>query len=1080
MKKIFTLLLSCLMISYVAFSQDGPVTTAGSVTACIGTPVSVPVTVTGIDNVGAISLTLNFDSAVLEYQGADINIALAAGSLVYGANPSDPGIFRLSYSSSGINLADNDILFTLNFNYIGPCSGGTSLLTWNDDPPEDNEYAPPGLKENPFNKNPFEDYFINGSVTIDAAQLVELTYPADLTVLSCQSQAAVNASYAAWLGTASVSGGANPVLTNNSAGAPPACGGSKTVTWTVASQCAVPITCTATFTVPPAEMPSCQTAGMTAPVVDGKVDASYQFLKNINIGTPGNDVYGRGTLYKFEDANTLYLAYVESRGVNDNVYGPSASDISYAGWNMPHPFDRLLASDKLQLQILNPGVVFDQTLDYLFKQTVGAAVSYNSGLKKFAPAGATIGHYDGSSSGTPGYESVVAAKTSCDFNQSCGNSNYSTDSPGPPEVTGCWEYQMVYEVAIQKSGLGNPPTVTAEMVQVPSIHNSPAKGVTAVSGYKYCDADNNGTRNNGEVGLGGWTINLSGPVSASAITNGYGYYEFFNLPAGTYTLTETAQPGYIQTQSPAAFTLCEKQVARDKDFGNALVNIMLICPMPAVLDACLSQEEVEYAFDAWLATASVTGGCNVMITNDNTGAPSAYGGTTTVHFTATSCNSPVTCESVFTVTAPQSCPPASAGPPVVDGLLDPCYRFFKNVSNSVPSNDLYSRGTLYKFEDESTLWLAYIESRGVNDNVYGPAPSNVAYAGWTDPKQHKFNDLLKGDKAEIQLFNPSSVKVFDVTFDYLFKQTVSGVNSYNSGLIKFMPAGGKDHNYDGSSSTAPGYSNVTAAKTSLDYNQACGFADYDNNSPGPPEISCWEYRMVYEVAISKTGLGLSCPLTDPNMIQVPVVVHSPNKSVTAISGVKYCDANNNEEQDPGEAGLSGVTISLAGATNASATTNVNGYFEFFNVAPGAYTLTEVVQLGFQQTQSPDPFDLASKEVARDKNFGNSPKCLLENSPVIVPLPVDSKEKANLAVEIVPNPFKVATEVRVTSPVQTAVSIEIYNFQGIKISTLFDGMIEANVANAFRFDADDYQPAQIYLCVIRSHQANVVRKIVRIR
>jgi hypothetical protein len=77
-----------------------------------------------------------------------------------------------------------------------------------------------------------------------------LTCASDLTVAACQTQVAVDAEYATWLGTASGSGGCNGVLTNNSTGAPDKSGGSKTVIFTYTSSCApITTTCSATFTV---------------------------------------------------------------------------------------------------------------------------------------------------------------------------------------------------------------------------------------------------------------------------------------------------------------------------------------------------------------------------------------------------------------------------------------------------------------------------------------------------------------------------------------------------------------------------------------------------------------------------------------------------------------------------------------------------------------------------------------------------------------------------------------------------------------------------------------------------------------
>jgi Concanavalin A-like lectin/glucanases superfamily/Right handed beta helix region len=82
-------------------------------------------------------------------------------------------------------------------------------------------------------------------------QTVTLTCPTNTTTPACQSSSAVLNAFNAWLNTASASGGCNGVLTNNSSmGAPNACGGAVTVTFTYTSTCAPFLTtCNATFTV---------------------------------------------------------------------------------------------------------------------------------------------------------------------------------------------------------------------------------------------------------------------------------------------------------------------------------------------------------------------------------------------------------------------------------------------------------------------------------------------------------------------------------------------------------------------------------------------------------------------------------------------------------------------------------------------------------------------------------------------------------------------------------------------------------------------------------------------------------------
>jgi hypothetical protein len=74
----------------------------------------------------------------------------------------------------------------------------------------------------------------------------------------------------------------------------------------------------------------------------------------------------------------------------------------------------------------------------------------------------------------------------------------------------------------------------------------------------------------------------------------------------------------------------------------------------------------------------------------------------------------------------------------------------------------------------------------------------------------------------------------------------------------------------------------------------------------------------------------------------------------AIGGIKFEDLNANGLRDPGEPGLSGFTISLTSASPGTplagtATTDSNGNFIFLDVAPGTYTLSEVIQPGFSLT-----------------------------------------------------------------------------------------------------------------------------------
>src|SRR5690606_18228884 len=89
--------------------------------------------------------------------------------------------------------------------------------------------------------------------TVTPPTPVEITAPTATTVNACDyaDQAALDAAFATWLATASVTGGCTPVLTNSGEGAPTLCtGGTVTVTFTATDLCETP-TATATFTVTP-------------------------------------------------------------------------------------------------------------------------------------------------------------------------------------------------------------------------------------------------------------------------------------------------------------------------------------------------------------------------------------------------------------------------------------------------------------------------------------------------------------------------------------------------------------------------------------------------------------------------------------------------------------------------------------------------------------------------------------------------------------------------------------------------------------------------------------------------------------
>jgi len=72
------------------------------------------------------------------------------------------------------------------------------------------------------------------------------------------------------------------------------------------------------------------------------------------------------------------------------------------------------------------------------------------------------------------------------------------------------------------------------------VNSAPSGGTGSIDGQVFVDASP-------WPGLAGWCVEVSGPVSATAVTDASGNYLFSGLPAGTYTVCETVQTGWHES-----------------------------------------------------------------------------------------------------------------------------------------------------------------------------------------------------------------------------------------------------------------------------------------------------------------------------------------------------------------------------------------------------------------------------------------------------------------------------------------------------------------------------------------------------
>ena len=136
-----------------------PLTVAPGLTACVNDIISIPITVTGFNNIGAVSLAFQFDPGVLEYISAE-NTAGFPGLFI---NNPVSGIISAggNYSGAdGISFSGTIVLYTVNFRYLG----GSTDLAWFDNGTSCEYAGPASSAYNVLPDTPQEDYYIDGSV----------------------------------------------------------------------------------------------------------------------------------------------------------------------------------------------------------------------------------------------------------------------------------------------------------------------------------------------------------------------------------------------------------------------------------------------------------------------------------------------------------------------------------------------------------------------------------------------------------------------------------------------------------------------------------------------------------------------------------------------------------------------------------------------------------------------------------------------------------------------------------------------------------------------------------------------------
>ncbi|MBK8449456.1 MAG: hypothetical protein IPL42_05280 [Saprospiraceae bacterium] len=418
------------------------------------------------------------------------------------------------------------------------------------------------------------------SFGVTTATLVVLNCPINQSELACQTQAAIDAKFATWLATVSTSGGCNPVFTNNNTGAPNACGGTVTVTFTVNSSCEPPKTCTASFSVANAPIvvlncPANQTevACQSQAAIDTKFATwltTVSFSGGCNATISNNAGSAPAACGGTVTVTFTVTSTCEANKTCSATFAVTAAPLVVLNC----PANQNEAACQTQAAIDTKFATWLTTVS--FSGGCNAAISNNAGSAP-AACGGTV--------------TVTFTVTStCEPNKTCSATFAVTTAP--IVVLNCPANQT--EVACQTQAAID------------------TKFATWLSSATFSGGCNAAISNN----------NTGAPLACG----------------GTVTVTFTVT------------STCEPNKTCSATFAIASSPVSISCAVNVTEAACQSQTVINSKFNTWLSTATFSGGCNAAISNNNTGAPSACGGTVTIVFTVTSsCEAAKTCSATFEV-----------------------------------------------------------------------------------------------------------------------------------------------------------------------------------------------------------------------------------------------------------------------------------------------------------------------------------------------------------------------------------------------------------------------------------------------
>ncbi len=507
--------------------------------------------------------------------------------------------------------------------------------------------------------------FCSASVSVTPSTDPVITTPADMTVNDCMTQVDVDAAFNTWLSTASVSNGCNPMLTDDNSGAPDACGGATTVTWTATSTCGTPVMASATFTVtdasavvltPPADM----TVGECMTQVD--VDAAFSTWLGGVSSSGGCSVMISDNSAGAPDAcgGDVTVVFTASSDCEADVTGSATFTVTDASAVvLTPPADMTVGECMTQVDVDAAfstwlgGVSSSGGCSVMISDNSAGAPDACGGdvTVVFTASSDCEADVTGSATFTVTDASAVVLTPPADMTvgecmtQVDVDAAFSTWLGGVSSSGGC-------SVMISDNSAGAPDACGGDVTVVFTASSDCEADVTGSATFTVTDASAVVLTPPADMTVGECMTQADIDMAFASWISGASSSGGCNVMISDDGSSAPDSCGGDVTVVFTASSDCEADVTGSATFTVTDASaVVLTPPADMTVGECMTQADIDMAFASWISGASSSGGCNVMISDDGSSAPDSCGGDVTVVFTASSdCEADVTGSATFTVT----------------------------------------------------------------------------------------------------------------------------------------------------------------------------------------------------------------------------------------------------------------------------------------------------------------------------------------------------------------------------------------------------------------------------------------------